>query len=117
MHWANVPVLEDVTTPLQTVIDCLRTLPLREALAVADSALHAGHINHDELLDAVAKLRGAHRRRIQHVAELADGRAESVLESALRALLIESGIDGFVPQVAREAVGRAALTKPLLRAA
>jgi very-short-patch-repair endonuclease len=99
LHWANVAALDDVTTPLQTTIDCIRTLPLGQALAVADSALHAGHITHDELLDGVTKLRGPHRRRIRRVAELADGRAESVLESALRALLIEHGIGGFVPQV------------------
>jgi very-short-patch-repair endonuclease len=99
LHWANVAAYDDVTTPLQTVFDCIRTLPVAEALAIADSALRAGQVAHDEILDAAAKLRGPHRRRIQRVAALADGRAESVLESALRALLIERGIEGFVPQL------------------
>lgn len=100
LHWASVQALDDVTTPLRTVLDCLRTSPAHaEALAVVDSALRAGCIDQDELLDAAAKLRGPHRRRILHVAELADGRSESVLESGLRALLIEGGIEGFVPQV------------------
>ncbi|MEV5960297.1 hypothetical protein AB0L70_00955 [Kribbella sp. NPDC051952] len=32
LHWASVPALDDVTTPLRTVLDCLRTLTLAEAL-------------------------------------------------------------------------------------
>jgi very-short-patch-repair endonuclease len=99
LHWADVPMLDGVTTPIRTVLDCIRTLPLRESLAVSDSALRRG-VDRDELLDAAAAIRGPHRRRILHVAALADGRAESVFESALRALVIEAGFDGFVPQVA-----------------
>jgi very-short-patch-repair endonuclease len=99
LHWADVPALDDVTTPIRTVIDCIRTLPLAQALAVVDSALRSGIVDEDELLHAVAQLRGPHRRRIQRVAGLADKRAESVLESAFRALLIEAGIEDFVPQV------------------
>jgi very-short-patch-repair endonuclease len=118
LHWADVPALDDVTTPLQTVLDCIRTLPLAEALAVADSALRAGRIDPDEILDAAVNLRGPHRRRIQRVAALADGRAESVLESALRALLIDRGIEGFVPQLViqdREFSARLDLAHPQLR--
>jgi very-short-patch-repair endonuclease len=81
------------------VLDCGRTLPLAEALAVADSALHRQIVGKPELVSAAAQLRGPHCRRIQRVAQLADGRPESVLESALRAILIEAGIEGFVPQV------------------
>jgi very-short-patch-repair endonuclease len=99
LHWAEVPVDGDVTTPIQTVLDCLRSLPLAQALAVADSALHQGLVDHGDLLAAAGKLRGPHRRRLQQRASLADGRAESVLESALRSILIEAGIEGFVPQV------------------
>ncbi|MFI6829363.1 endonuclease domain-containing protein [Kribbella sp. NPDC050241] len=91
--------MNDATTPVRTVLDCIRTLPLAEALAVADSALRAGGVDQDEILDAAAKLRGPHRCRVQQVVALADGRAESVLESALRALLIQAGFDGFVPQL------------------
>ncbi|MDX6260265.1 MAG: hypothetical protein QOH84_1953 [Kribbellaceae bacterium] len=99
LHWADAPALDDVTTPTRTVLDCVRALPLFEALAVADSALHQEIVDPDELLEAAARLRGPHRRRIQTVVALADGRAESVLESALRAILIEAGIEGFEPQV------------------
>ncbi|HEY3508951.1 MULTISPECIES: type IV toxin-antitoxin system AbiEi family antitoxin domain-containing protein [Kribbella] len=99
LHWADVPVLDDVTTPLRTVLDCLRILPFTDALALADSALRAGCVQQDELLEAARRLRGPHRGRIRRVAGFADGRAESVLESALRALLIERGVEGFVPQL------------------
>ncbi|WP_432943099.1 DUF559 domain-containing protein [Kribbella sp. CA-253562] len=99
LHWAHVPVIDDVTTPVRTVLDCVRTLPLAEALAVADSALHLGLVDHDELLDAAARLSGPHHVRIQRVVGLADRKAESVLESALRAILIEAGVEGFEPQV------------------
>jgi len=100
LHWAEVPCRGDVTTPVRTVLDCVRTLPLAEALAVSDSALHEGLVDPCDLFDSAAALRGPHRRRIQQVVGLADGRAESVLESALRAILIEAGIDGFIPQIA-----------------
>jgi very-short-patch-repair endonuclease len=99
LHWADVPALDDITTPLRTVLDCMRILPLAEGLAIADSALRTRCVELDELLDAAAHLRGPHRRRIQQVIAFADGRSESVLESVLRALLIERGIEGFVPQL------------------
>ena len=99
LHWAEVPAIDDVTTPVRTVLDCARTLPFNEALAVTDSALHLRLVDRDELDDAAARLMGPHRRRIRRVVELADQRAESVLESALRAILIEAGIEGFEPQV------------------
>ncbi len=100
LHWADVPVDGEVTTPIQTVLDCLRALPLAEGLAIADSALRQ---------QLVRPRRAAGSRRqaaADHIGAassnwwpLADGRSESVLESALRAILIEAGIDGFVPQV------------------
>jgi very-short-patch-repair endonuclease len=120
LHWAHVPVDGDVTTPVQTVLDCIRTLPLAEALAVADSALHQGLVDHDDLMAGAGKLRGPHCRRVQQTASLADGRSESVLESALRAILIDAGIEGFVPQVMvrdREFSARIDLGHPGLRIA
>ncbi|GAA1713944.1 hypothetical protein GCM10009745_72640 [Kribbella yunnanensis] len=98
LHWGDAPALDDVTTPIRTVLDCIRILPLRDGLAITDSALRMG-MDHDDLLHTASRLRGPHRRRIQRTVALADARAESVLESAHRALLIEAGIDGFVPQV------------------
>jgi very-short-patch-repair endonuclease len=118
LHWSDAPSLKDVTIPTRTVLDCIRTLPLGEALAVADSALRQRILDLDDLFAAAKRLRGPHSRRIQEVVGLADGRAESVLESALRAILIEAGIDGFEPQHAvrdRDFSARLDLGHPELR--
>lgn len=99
LHWADVPAIDDVTTPVRTVLDCARSLPFGEALAVADSALRSRIVDRAELVTAGRQLRRAGRTRVLRVAELADARSESVLESMLRAVLIEAGLDMFVPQV------------------
>ncbi|WP_433011554.1 hypothetical protein [Kribbella sp. CA-294648] len=120
LHWSTAPSLDDVTTPVRTVLDCIRSLPLAEALAIADSALHHRIVDADDLFAAAAALRGPHRLRIRNVVALADGRAESVLESALRAILIEADIEGFEPQYAvrdRDFSARLDLGHPALKIA
>ena len=52
----------DVTSPLRTVVDCLRDESLRVALSVGDSALRDGLVTHAELSAAVAALRGKGQR-------------------------------------------------------
>ena len=100
LHWADqVETNGDLTTELQTVLDCARTLPFAEGLCVADSALRNGPLQRDQLLAGAAVLRGPGSRRARRIMETADGRADSPLESALRALLIEANVGGFVPQV------------------
>ncbi|MBP2357564.1 hypothetical protein JOF29_008674 [Kribbella aluminosa] len=47
LHWADVPDLDGATTPVRTVLDCARTLPFCEALAVVDSALRTGLVTRD----------------------------------------------------------------------
>lgn len=78
-----------VTTVLQTVIDLARCTPLRSGLGTADHALHNRLITADALskaADAVAV--GARGRRMARlVAELADARAASALESMSRAVM------------------------------
>ena len=63
----------------RTVFDCARDLPLRDALAVADSALATGRITRQQLIDYVdaspEECIGIERARL--VARLADGRAGS----------------------------------------
>jgi very-short-patch-repair endonuclease len=81
------------------VLDCARTLEPGPALAVADSALRRGLVGPAELLCAANGLRGAGRRRVLWVAEHADPRAESGLESVLRAIVLLAGVLGFEPQV------------------
>ncbi len=99
LYWADgVPALDGRTTRLRTVLDCARTLPFAAGLCVADSALRKDGIQRDQLLAAAASLRGPGSSRVRQVAATADARAESPLESVLRAVLLEAGIDGLVPQ-------------------
>ncbi|HTE72185.1 MAG TPA: DUF559 domain-containing protein [Actinomycetes bacterium] len=81
-----------VTTPLRTVLDCAATLPLEDAVVVADSALRKGLVTHDELRSAADALHGPHGRSCRRVAAMADPRSGSVLESLLRVLLVEAGL-------------------------
>lgn len=77
----------------RTVFDCARDLPLRDALAVADSALATGRITKQQLIDYVEaspeECIGIERARL--VARLADGRAGSGGESIARAAMYELG--------------------------
>lgn len=101
LHWADdVPSDGRCTGKLRTILDCARTLPFAEGLTIADSALRLGAADRSQLMVAAAELRGPGSLRARRVAAAADGRAESPLESALRAILIEAGITGFEPQVA-----------------
>ena len=93
VHWANLAddqVEQGVTTPLRTIVDCARTLPFDEALAIADSALRAGSVSRDDL-DAI-DVRGAGADAVRRVIRYADGRAANPFESVLRALCIEAGL-------------------------
>lgn len=65
-RWADLgpgDVRHGVTTPVRTVLDCARTLPFDEALAVADSALRAQDVTRAELIEGAAALRGTGARR------------------------------------------------------
>lgn len=89
---------ERVTDPLRTVLDCARTLPFDEALTVADSALRSGKVDRDELRDAAAAARGPGSVAVRRVAQHASAKAANPLESVLRALTIEVGLD-MTPQL------------------
>lgn len=94
-HWADLSAAErqaGVTSPLRTVLDCARTLPFDEALAVADSALRSGKVEVDALRDAATRARGRGAGAVRRVAEHADGRAANPFESVLRALCLEEGL-------------------------
>jgi len=102
LHWSGLSrcdIVDGVTSPLRTVLDCARTLDPPAALAVADSALRQLLVGPAELLAAARAVRGPGARRARWVAEHADGRAESPLESALRAIVLLAGLRGFEPQV------------------
>ena len=96
---AHHEVLDHVTTPLRTILDCATSLPFPSALAIADSALRLGVVEQDELVAAATRAQGPGRRAKLAVAKHADGRAENPFESGLRAIVIGSGVTGFEPQV------------------
>lgn len=81
------------TEEMRTIRDCAADLPFADALAVADSALRAGAVSHDELLQASVRWPSGARR----VVLLAHERAKNPFESALRANAIEAGLQ-VVPQ-------------------
>lgn len=109
----------DVSSALETVIDCLRDEPLRVAVCVGDSALAGGKVTAEELAARAARLRGPGAARVRHRVTLLDGRAANAFESSCRVILLEAGILGFEPQVVvrhrRQFVGRVDLAHRALR--
>jgi hypothetical protein len=87
-----------VTTPMRTGLDLGRRLWRFDALAAIDGILHIG-VDHDELLSEIERFRG-HRgvRQLRWIAPLADGRAESPGESALRLHWYDAGLPRPEPQ-------------------
>lgn len=80
------------TTPVRTLLDFARQLPEAEAVAAVDSALRRRLVTRTRLLRRTSALRGTGAGRLHRVAVLADPRAESVLESLLRVLLVQAGL-------------------------
>lgn len=81
-----------------TLVQCLRSLPDDEALAVADSALRHGE---DATLRRVlAQVRGAGAAKVRRIGRAADGRAANPFESATRAICLQVPGLHVVPQLA-----------------
>jgi very-short-patch-repair endonuclease len=100
-HWTSDRARAAETTTLlpipasslaRAVVECTSTLPPREGLVVADSALRAGaeRSDVDRVLAASKGARGV--RRARDVLGWADGRSESVGESLLRYDLLSAGV-------------------------
>jgi hypothetical protein len=87
-----------VTTPIRTGLDLGRRLWRFDALGALDGVLHLG-VDHDELLEESLRFKG-HRgmRQLRALAPLADGRAESPGESALRLHWLDAGLPRPEPQ-------------------
>lgn len=85
-----------VTSLRQTLLDCLITAPLPDALAIVDSALRVYGISKESLAEFIRKngKRRRGKRRAWELCQLADGRAESGGESILRGIIIA---EGFMP--------------------
>ncbi len=82
-----------VTTPARSLVDCAREWDLEESVVAMDAALHGGVVTPEQLRAAV--LRASHWVGIGDAARaagLADGRAESPLESRGRLALLGAGL-------------------------
>ena len=89
--------------PVTAVAHATRCLPRRDALVVVDAALRQRLVTRGELRAAVSRWDpGGAGWVLDH----ADDRAESVLESVLRFLLLQAGLRCFEPQVRLPGVGR-----------
>lgn len=75
---------QPVTSAERTCLDCFRHLPLRDAVALGDSALRKHRVTRDQLIGAARDLKGAGSAAARAAAALLDPKSESVLESAGR---------------------------------
>ncbi len=81
-----------VTSPLRTVFDLSRHLPLTEAVVAVDMALHQALVGLRDLREYAAThqtSRGS--TQVRQVMDLAEPRAESQMETRLRMLLVLAG--------------------------
>ena len=88
-----------VTTPARTVVDLARRLPHPAALVAADGALHLGLTSPDDLTRVLVRCSTwPGIRRAARVVRLADGRAESPLETLCRDLFARQGLPAPILQ-------------------
>jgi very-short-patch-repair endonuclease len=97
---ADVVVLggRRVTSRERTVVDCVRSLPPREGLVLADAALRAG-VSHDALIERITRTTGRGLVRARGVLGVADRGAESPGESVVRYALLRHGLPAPTTQL------------------
>lgn len=101
LHYSDLAaddVVDGCTSVLRTVLDCLSGSPPHLALAVLESALSSRLVDHNELQSRIGELRGPGSARSRQILSWYDLRACPPLESALRGILLNAGIDRFQPQ-------------------
>jgi very-short-patch-repair endonuclease len=87
-HWSDIApedIVGGVTGVRRTLVDCMRMLPLEEALPIVESALRAGDVTLPELRRIAAGMRGRGRARAMAVAAMASKLPANPYESTLRA--------------------------------
>jgi hypothetical protein len=95
------------TTAARTLIDCAREWPLDDAVVAMDAALLADRVTVPQLQTAVTRARTWRGgRRADRALALADGRAESPLETRGRLRIVGSGLPRPELQVEIRAGGR-----------
>lgn len=87
-----------VTNPLTTVIDCGKTMPLQESLAIADFFLKHGHLELDTAQEELERCAGRGSQKLRVVAALMSPLSESPLESFARLRLYQGGVEQPVQQ-------------------
>ncbi len=100
VHYADIDPADlagIATGKVLTLLQCLRSLPYDEALAVADSALRADDVS--ALRQAAALARGRGAARVRAVARDARAEAANPFESCLRAIANQVPGLEVVPQV------------------
>ncbi|MBO9521846.1 MAG: type IV toxin-antitoxin system AbiEi family antitoxin domain-containing protein [Nocardioidaceae bacterium] len=88
-HWSNIApedIVAGATSKRRTLVDCMRNLPLEEAVPIVDSAIRAGDITSGQLRALAASMRGRGRARAMAVAAMATSAAANAFESTLRAI-------------------------------
>ncbi len=89
-----------ITTAARTVVDCLRRLPPRDAVAVADAALRAGLCSPDEVREVLSWQADWPFAAVAALAlALVDPRRESAVESRSAVVMHEHGVPDPEPQV------------------
>lgn len=121
LHYRNLAPADvdaGVTSPLITVVDCLRDCSLRVALSAGDSALRTGLVDRRELAAAVGGLRGPNSARAAQRLDQLDAQAANAFESTARSILLAAGIESFRTQVGithrRRFIGRVDLADETL---
>jgi hypothetical protein len=96
-----------LTGAARTLLDCARQWPLDDAVVALDAALLAERVTPVQLTAALGALRGWRQAsRAVRAVELADGRAESPLETRGRLRIIGAGLPTPELQVEIRARGR-----------
>ncbi|MGF9756611.1 DUF559 domain-containing protein [Microvirga sp. 0TCS3.31] len=80
-----------------TLLQCLRSLPDDEALAIADSALRHGEIS--TLRRVLTSVRGAGSAKVRRIGVQADARAANPFESVMRAICLQVPGLSVTPQL------------------
>jgi very-short-patch-repair endonuclease len=93
------------TNALRTVLDLCWVLFAAAACVAADSALRQGLVSMDELTSALSRSFGRGCDRLRRLPALLDARAESVLETLLRLVLLEAGLVPVTQHVIRDRRG------------
>lgn len=87
-HWSDIApedIVDGVTGVRRTLVDCMRMLPLEEALPIVESALRAGDVTLAQLRRIAADMRGRGRARAMGIAAMASRKPANPYESTLRA--------------------------------